>query len=190
MRKHFWLTLSLIAVLGGSVWACGGSSDGGGDESGEQASSGGEDGDLDDDLDEGFDEGPGDSTEGHQSARELLGINPPEQPWHDMSHADREMDMVGRFHPIFREFFVEHDAEEFAEFGCADCHGPDMAETHFEMPSAHLPPIPAADSAEYAALREAHAGMMRFMEEDVTPAMQTMLGEPDFSCNGCHPTGG
>lgn len=183
MTKHTWLTLTLIALLAGSAWACGGSSDGGGDTD-EQASSGGED-----DFD-GFEDSPGDSTEGHQSARELLGITPPEQPWADMSHEDREMDMVGRFHPIFREYFVEHDAEEFAEFGCVDCHGPDMADTHFEMPSTHLPPIPAADSPEYAALHENHADVMRFMEEDVTPAMQTMLGMPDFTCNGCHPTGG
>lgn len=172
--------LSLVFVI--TALGCGGGeSSTGGDDGDELGTTGGE---------EGGDAVPGDSTEGHQSARELLGITPPEQPWAEMSHGDREMDMVGRFHPIFREYFVEHDAEEFAEFGCESCHGSDMQARNFEMPSPHLPPVPAADAPEYAALRDAHPDMMRFMEEDVTPAMRTMLGIESFSCNGCHPAPG
>ena len=178
MRLALLRSLALLSTLAFAT-ACGG---GGGDTD-----------DSDDDFDETSgdeDVAPGDSTEGHQSARELIGINGPEQPWSEMSHEDREMDMVGRFHPIFREMFQEHDAEEFAEFGCADCHGPDMSDRNFEMPSAHLPPVPAAGTPEFQALHdneEEHA-MFEFMEHEVTPAMQTMLGMGEtFTCNGCHP---
>lgn len=181
MTTHRWLTIGLVALLGAFGAGCGGGNAEVADES-------------DDDFDTagGDDAVPGDSTEGHQSARELLGITPPEQPWAEMSHGDREMDMVGRFHPIFREYFVEHDAEEFAEFGCESCHGSDMQARNFEMPNPELPPVPPAGTPEYAALHEAHGEMMTFMEEEVTPAMQTMLGlGASFTCNGCHPgTGG
>ena len=173
MTKHTWaLLLSLLLA------ACGGSSDASDD-----------DGSLDDtagDEDDGMDEGPGDTV--HASAIELIGINPPEVPWSEMSHEDREMDMVSRFHPIFREIFSNHDAEEHAEFGCGDCHGEDMSERHFEMPSPHRPPVPAPGSPEYAAERAEHAEDYAFMEEHVLPPMQTMLGMGDtFTCNGCHP---
>ena len=177
MRERRWLSILISAAL----FACGGGQpedDFGDDDLAD--TTGGED-----DMGE-----PGDSTEGHQSARELLGITGPAAPWAEMSHDDRQMDMIGRFHPIFREYFVEYDAERYAEFGCADCHGSDMGETQFAMPSAHLPPVGSPGTPEYAAMHEAHPETMRFMEEEVTPAMRTMLGIPEFGCNGCHPAPG
>src|SRR5262245_41130272 len=102
--------------------------------------------------------GDGEGTaggEGHrQSARALIGINPPEKPWSEMTHDEREMDMVGRFLPIMSEFFREHDAQEYASFGCETCHGTDMREREFEMPSPHLPPVPVAGSAQYREMAE------------------------------------
>lgn len=168
-KRYGWLAFSVLALLG-----CGGT----------QTSDDG------DDLDgtSGEEVEPGDSTEGHASARELIGINPPEQPWSEMSHEDKEMDMVARFHPIFREIFIEHDAEEYAEFGCESCHGDDMRERDFAMPSAHLPTVAMPGTPEYAQMAAEHPNGTRFMEEVVTPAMQTMLGMgATFTCNGCHP---
>lgn len=137
------------------------------------------------------DEGGGESAGGEThraSARELIGIHPPEVPWSTMSHEDKEMDMVGRFLPIFSEIFREHDAEEYASFGCESCHGTDMRERNFEMPSPQLPPIPLAGTPGYAQLQQSEGEMMRFMEEQVNPPMQTMLGMgATFTCNGCHP---
>jgi hypothetical protein len=163
MKTLGWISLVL------SLCACGGGGGGGAGGGGE--SGGGESG-------------------GHQSARELIGIAGPEKPWSEMSHEEREMDMVGRFLPIMSEFFQEHDGEEFASFGCESCHGTDMSERHFEMPSPQLPPVPLPGTPQYEEMREHEPEMTRFMEEDVTPAMQTMLGMgATFTCNGCHPTG-
>ncbi|MCB9597618.1 MAG: hypothetical protein H6719_33175 [Sandaracinaceae bacterium] len=174
MTKHAW-----VALLSLLLAACGGSSDGTGDGTGDDTSG-------DEDFDSDTDGEAGDTV--HASAIELIGINPPEVPWSEMSHDDREMDMVSRFHPIFREIFSTHDAEEYGEFGCGDCHGEDMSDRNFEMPNPHLPPVPAAGSAEYTAERAEHAADYAFMEEHVLPPMQTMLGMGEtFTCNGCHP---
>ena len=174
MRQQPWLVLALVLLA-----SCGPSGDGDGSSSDDTA--GGED-EFDD-----TEAAPGDTV--HASARELIGINPPDTPWSQMDHEARENDMIGRFHPIFREFFVEHDAEEFADFGCADCHGEDASERDFEMPNPHLPPVPPPDTEAYTALHAEHPDMMEFMEAEVTPSMQTMLGMgATFTCNGCHPT--
>ena len=150
--------------------ACGGSSSGGGG----------------DDTAGGEGDGPGDTV--HASAIELIGINPPEVPWSEMSHEDREMDMVARFHPIFRELFQRHDATEHAEFGCGDCHGEDMSERNFAMPSRHLPAVPPHGTPAYERERAEHPRDFAWMEQDILPAMQTMLGMGEtFTCNGCHP---
>lgn len=163
MKKHAWMIL-ICAACGGPAATEGSGGDGTG----------------------------GGETSGHrQSARELIGINPPDRPWSEMSHEDREMDMVARFLPIMSEMFQAHDAEEFGDFGCESCHGTDMRERNFEMPGTQLPPVPLAGTPEYQALQTSEPEMMRFMEEEVTPAMQTMLGMgATFTCNGCHPTSG
>lgn len=128
--------------------------------------------------------------EARPSARALLGINPPEQPWSEMSYADREMDMVGRFLPIFAEVFQEYDPERYATFSCESCHGNDMRERQFVVPTADLPPVPLPNTPAYQQMAAEHPEDMRFMEEIVTPTMQTMLGMgATFTCNGCHPVG-
>lgn len=174
MKKHGWLWL----VLG--LMACGGGG----------ASSGGGDDDLgDDEL--SFDTSGDEVEPGHEmrgSAIEMIGINPPERPWSEMSHEEKEWDMVGRFQPIFAELFRTHDADEFPEVGCETCHGDDMRDREFAMPNPSLPPVPPASSPAYEIMRDAHPEDMQFMEEHVTPAMQTMLGMgATFTCNGCHP---
>lgn len=124
------------------------------------------------------------------SARALIGINPPEQPWSEMSYADREMDMVGRFLPIFAEVFQEYDAQEYAAFNCESCHGSDMREREFAMPTNELPPVPLPNTPAYEQMAADYPEDTRFMEEVVTPTMQTMLGMgATFTCNGCHPVG-
>ncbi len=144
---------------------------------------------------QGEGEGEGTQTTGgerqHASARELIGINGPEKPWSEMNHEEKEMDMIARFLPIMTEVFQEHDAEEFGNFGCESCHGADMRERNFEMPSAHLPPVALPGTPAYREMASHEPEMMRFMEEGVTPTMQTMLGMgATFTCNGCHPTPG
>ena len=156
MRTHRGLVLGAMVLL-----ACGPS---GGDPGDGSDTAGGE----------GTDGEPGDRV--HASAIALIGINPPAVPWAEMSPEDRELDMVGRFHPIFREVFQNHDAVEFASFECESCHGANPQARHFEMPNPALPPIPPAGTPAYEAARAHGAAMMTFMEQEVTPHMQTMLG--------------
>lgn len=124
------------------------------------------------------------------SARELIGITPPERPWSEMSYEEREMDMIGRFNPIFTEIFQEYDAERYAAFSCETCHGAEMRERNFAMPAPDLSPVPLPNTPAYRQMAAEFPQDTRFMEEIVTPTMQTMLGMgATFTCNGCHPVG-
>ncbi len=178
MRIYGWGLLSVM--LSAFLLACGGGSSGGDGTDGDGTAG-------DEDFDEdGFDDA-GDTVTA--SAVELIGINPPETPWSDMSHEEREFDMIGRFHPIYRELFQQHDAERWAEFGCENCHGPNGSETNFAMPSDHLPPVPAPGSESYNRARGVLTDMYTFMEEQVTANMTTMLGQ-EVTCQSCHPSAG
>lgn len=186
MRTHGWMVLSVL--IGLLLAACGGS-DGGADDVGDEDTAGGDTAGGEDDMgdeDMDMDAEPGDTVQA--SALELIGINPPEQPWEEMSHEEKEFDMIGRFHPIYRELFQQQDAERWADFGCETCHGPDMRERNFDMPATHLPPIPEPGSERYTRARGVLTDMYTFMEEQVTANMQTMLGAEEFTCNSCHPT--
>jgi len=171
MSKHFSLSIaiSILAV------ACGGG-EGTAETTDEPAdTAGGEEAG-----------GAGEEVDAMAMIQEL--IAPPEQPWSEMSHEDRGSDMVMRFEPAFRVMFQAHDAEEYADFDCASCHGDDMEEREYAMPSAHLPPVPPPGTDAYRQMSEQAPEVMRFMEEDVTPTMQTMLGTgATFTCTGCHP---
>src|SRR5689334_13969802 len=73
----------------------------------------------DDFNDSFFSEGGEQTTPGdhpHGSARELIGIHGPEHPWTEMSHDDKQNEMIGRFLPIMSEIFQEHDATRYASF--------------------------------------------------------------------------
>jgi hypothetical protein len=173
IEHRFFIPFALIALT-----ACGGGAGATTSEEGEEiATTGGEE------------QPPPSGHEGHPSARELIGVGPPAQPWSTMSHEDKEMDMIGRFLPIMSEVFQEYDPQRFAELGCETCHGTDMRERNFEMPSDQLPPVPLAGTPAYQQMAESDPAMTRFMEEQVTPTMQTLLGMgATFTCNGCHPS--
>lgn len=135
---------------------------------------------------EGFEMGEPEVHHGTASARELLGIQGPEQPWASMSYADREMYMVAYVLPIHAEIFAEHDAEEYSQFTCESCHGEDGAERRYEMPSRYLPSLPAEGSPEWEAARARNPEAWSFMAEQVLPTMRTQLGQPDLTCFSCH----
>lgn len=113
----------------------------------------------------------------------------PERPWSEMSHDDKGTDMVMRFEPVFRVMFQDFESDHYGDFGCATCHGEDADARDYHMPSAHLPPVALPGTPAYQQMASEHPGDTRFMEEQVLPAMQTMLGMgATFTCNGCHPT--
>jgi hypothetical protein len=180
------VVLALVACGGGSGGS-GGS--GGGGTAGDEEIAGETDGfDM-----EGFEDTDPTVEHGTASARELIGVTPPPEPWADMTREEREYYMVAAVLPIAAEDFRAYDAERFANLTCASCHGDDGQERGYEMPSRYLPRLPAPGSSEWAAMAERPA--YRFMAEVVTPTVRTQLGMPEydpatgegFGCFSCHP---
>ena len=127
----------------------------------------------------------------HGSAIEILGgIQPPPTPWAEMSYDQREFLMVGVILPITDEMITDFDAPRGETFGCQNCHGSDMRERHFQMPSTQRMPIPAAGTPAYDMVRSSFPDIVDFMEERFTEDVGTLLGVDSFTCNSCHPTVG
>jgi cytochrome c553 len=190
------IALSLLALV---LAACGGSSSSGSGSSGSGGggeTGGGERAGESEGFDmEGFEETEPTIVHGSASARELIGVNPPPEPWAEMTHDEREYYMVAAILPIAAEDFRAHDAERYASLTCASCHGDDGREREYEMPSRYLPRLPAPGTPEWTSMTERPA--YRFMSEVVTPTVRTQLGlaayDPatgtGFGCFNCHPGG-
>ena len=142
------------------------------------------------------DEGAAATTTGDEAAEE--GVPSPPEPWETMSHDDRAAWMFAEVMPRMRDRFQGFDAERYAGFGCATCHGPSPEERGFAMPSAALPALYPTGSPEQHQMVREYPEMVRFMFNDVLPTMQTLVGAPDFdeatgegfSCYACHPHAG
>jgi hypothetical protein len=87
-----------------------------------------------------------------------------------------------------QEIFRRQDAEEFAEYGCETCHSDAMRELSFHMPAPTAFVVPPEGTPAYQGMLETFPEMVRFMRDEVTPAMGTLLGVEAFTCAGCHPT--
>jgi hypothetical protein len=124
----------------------------------------------------------------HGGAIETIGISPPETPWAEMDEFEREMYMVGKVMPIMHELFAGQDAERYGQMDCQHCHGDDMREVSFAMPTPQLYRVPAPGTKAWANMERDFGPVVEFMRETVTPTMGTLLGEPDYSCGHCHQT--
>jgi len=125
---------------------------------------------------------------GKVGAIEAMGITPPDSPWVEMSVADREFYMIGKVNPIMKELFAAHDAEEFGDFDCVDCHGEEMREIDFKMPAPSMYIVPPEGTPGHRGMLSTFPEEVKFMQEVVTPSMGKLLGIEDFSCAGCHPS--
>lgn len=125
-------------------------------------------------------------TEYTGSAIETLGITGPDTPWTDMSEEDREFYMIGKVLPIMHELFARHDAQRYDGFSCETCHGNNMREVHFEMPVATIFRLPEPGSPGWSAMEATQGEAVRFMRDEVTPTMGTLLGMDDYTCFHCH----
>jgi hypothetical protein len=119
----------------------------------------------------------------------------PERPWAELDHQARAHHMSRHVVPAMSELFLAHDAERYGDFGCPTCHGTDARERHYAMPSPSLPTLyPTGSIGQHRAVAE-HPDAVRFMYNEVTPAMQQLLGAPafdeatheGFTCFACHP---
>ncbi|HJL19849.1 MAG TPA: hypothetical protein RMH99_29570 [Sandaracinaceae bacterium LLY-WYZ-13_1] len=125
-------------------------------------------------------------------------IPSPPEPWAEMSADARQAWMFSEVSPRMEALFQSHDTEAYADFGCASCHGEDASERGYAMPSPSLPALHATGTPEQEQMVREYPEMVRFMYNDVLPAMQTLLGAPDydeatgegFSCFACHPHAG
>jgi hypothetical protein len=90
--------------------------------------------------------------------------------------------------PTMGKLFTAYDAKDFADFGCSTCHGTNKEDTHKALPKLTL----SGDG--FKKLSTSKPAIMKFMIEQVTPAMATAMGEKPFDpathegfgCGGCH----
>ncbi|MGD8317736.1 MAG: hypothetical protein PVH21_17970 [Myxococcales bacterium] len=125
---------------------------------------------------------------GKMSAIEAMGLTPPDSPWEQMSVSDKEFYMIGKVNPIMKELFTAHDAEEYADFDCVNCHGEEMREINFKMPAPSMYIVPPEGTPGYRGMLATFPETVKYMRETITPSMGKLLGIEDFTCAGCHPS--
>lgn len=128
------------------------------------------------------------STEAEKAPGPVAGA----KKFDDMNDDERKEHMKKVVVPRMAEVFREHDAKEFAKFGCSTCHGPGAKNGDFHMPSASLPKLSVANGFEKHMKKS--PAMTKFMMEKVVPAMAETIGEAPFDpktgkgfgCFECH----
>ena len=106
--------------------------------------------------------------------------------WSEMSDAQKQTYMATDVTPVMQAIFQEHDPEEYADFGCATCHGSNAEATGYAMPSdIHQLSVPQPAPSEGPAVA--------FMTDTVLPEMAELLemevddgNNGGFGCYGCH----
>ena len=119
-----------------------------------------------------------------QRARAVL----PDVPFALLDHEQRVQFMKERVVPVMKPLFQQHDAHEFADFGCKTCHSEDG---RFDMPNSELPVLDFSDMAKH------EARDVEWMKTIIQPAMAGLLHVPlrsedrpdGFGCARCHPIG-
>jgi hypothetical protein len=111
------------------------------------------------------------------------------EPSFDDLPKDKKIEVMStKVVPNVGKLFKEHDGKKFAKFTCATCHG-----TKNEDPQKVLPKLTLSNGG-YEKLAKAKPAMMKFMGEQVVPAMAAALNEKPydpatkqgFGCAGCH----
>ena len=113
--------------------------------------------------------------------------------WADKTFKQRQEYMGITFLKVMKKSFKAHDEASFSGFKCQTCHGDDMKEKNFAMPSDSLLPLNGEKPVEMA--MEFDEEITKFMIEQVVPESAKLLDmEPfnpetgqGFGCFGCHP---
>ena len=122
-------------------------------------------------------------------------IHGPSKAWATMSFNEKRAYMADSVVGTMAELFEQYDNKRYSGFGCDACHGKNMRETNFAMPSSELPALYATGTEQQKQMVRDKPEMVRFMFNKVLPNMQKLLGaEPwddesktGFSCFNCHP---
>lgn len=112
----------------------------------------------------------------------------PDKPFDELDHDQKIEFMKQKVMPAMAPVFKNHDAEEFAEFGCKTCHGPQAEQGHFDMPSTELPKLNFNDMSQWK------KEDLDWMGNEVKPTMAKLLSRPEYSeenptgfgCPACH----
>lgn len=145
---------------------------------------------------------PADATPATPAAADSVAATPAEDDtepgapgvkWADKTFKQRQEYMGITFLKAQKKSFKAHDEAAFSGFKCQTCHGDDMKETNFAMPTESLLPLDPKDPVGVA--MEFDEDITKFMLEQVVPESAKLLDmEPynpetgkGFSCFGCHP---
>ena len=121
---------------------------------------------------------------GEGSAKMVL----PDVAFEKLDHDQRIEFMKQKVMPVMKPIFQNHDAKDFAEFGCDTCHGKQAKEGHFDMPNPDLPKLNFADMSKFK------KEDLEWMGKEVEPTMGKILGlelysesnPTGFGCLACH----
>jgi hypothetical protein len=112
----------------------------------------------------------------------------PDLPFDKLDHDQRIEFMKQKVVPQMKPLFQNHDAKDFAEFGCKTCHGDQAKEGHFDMPNPKLPKLNFTDMSKFK------KEDIEWMKTQVWPTMGKILDMPlhsqenpkGFGCLNCH----
>jgi cytochrome c553 len=112
----------------------------------------------------------------------------PDLPFEKLDHDQRIEFMKQKVVPQMKTIFQNHDAKDFAGFGCATCHGEQAKEGHFDMPNPKLPKLNFNDMSKFK------KEDIEWMKNEVMPTMGKILNLPlhsqenpkGFGCLNCH----
>ena len=109
-------------------------------------------------------------------------------PFKAMTHDQQLAHMKTVIQPTMGKLFTAFDGKKYGDFGCGTCHGAKKEDPHKALPKLTL----SGDGFKKLAAEK--PAIMKFMGEQVTPAMATAMGEKPFDpathqgfgCGGCH----
>jgi len=112
----------------------------------------------------------------------------PDLPFDKLDHEQQVAFMKQKVMPAMKPVFQNHDAKDFATFGCKTCHGDQAKEGKFDMPNAKLPKLNFNDMSKFK------KEDIEWMEKEVLPTMAKVLDLPmyskenpkGFGCLACH----
>jgi len=113
----------------------------------------------------------------------------PDVPFENLDHEQREEFMKQKVVPVMKALFQKHDADDFADFGCQTCHGPQVKDDQFAMPNPNLPKLNLRDLGNFK------KEDVEWMQHEIAPTMSKILNLPmaskenpkGFGCPVCHP---
>jgi hypothetical protein len=122
------------------------------------------------------------------TAAAAAAIAPLTGPFDSGSNEQKLNHMKTVIQPTMGAIFKTYDGKKYGEFGCRTCHGEKKEDPHRALPKLTL----SGDGFKKLAAEKPE--LMKFMSEQVTPAMAKAMNDKPydpathkgFGCGGCH----